>query len=89
MTAGKDRAPCDHVMITLVLLIPSLIDSRGDRGMSTRVSDACDGYEVTSEQSKLVHDILYMLHASIILFICLCHAHIVLVISCSSLTFKL
>ena len=47
------------------------------------VSDACDGDEVT-EQSKLVNDIVIMLHASIIMFICSCHVRIVLAVSSCS-----
>ena len=44
---GKDQAPCGNVMITTVLLIPSLILSWGDRVMTMMVSDSCGGYEVT------------------------------------------
>ena len=51
--------------------------------ISVMVSDTGDGYEVT-EQSKLVHDSFIMLHASLIMFICLCHARIVLDVSCYS-----
>ena len=82
-------------MITTVLLIPSFTGSSDDCVISVMVSDTGDGYEVT-EQSKLVHDSFIMLHASLIMFICLCHArivlavssctcHVVLIVSCSSL----
>ena len=45
------------------------------------VSDTGDGYEVT-EHSKFVYDSFIMLHASLIMFICLCRARIFLVVSC-------
>ena len=51
--------------------------------ISVMVSDICDGYEVT-EQSKLVHDSFIMLHASLIMVICLCPARSVLAVSCCS-----
>ena len=80
---GKNQAPCGHLMITTVLFIPSLIWSWDDRVMS-EVGKWCMWW-LRSNPSRIhsAHSVI-MLHASIVRFICSCHAHIVLAVSCSS-----
>ena len=98
---GKDRAHCGHVMITMVLLVPSLIWSWGDRVMTMMVSGSCGGYEVTPNRvswcmilltccmlvSSFVHAMLIWYCSSDILFTL--PMPCVLIVSCSTLLINL
>ena len=79
---GKDQTPCGHLMITTVLFIPSLIWSWDDRVMS-EVGKWCMWWLRGNPSRTNGACSVIMLRASIIKFICSCHAHIVLAVSCS------
>ena len=73
---GKDQAPCGHLMITTVLFIPSLIWSWDNRVMS-KVGKWCMWW-LRGNPSRINGA------CSVIMFICSCHAHIMLAVSCCS-----